>query len=312
MKTDRNALFTGALASAIAALAITLSSAAFGADPAGETTKAATTGGMDPHGGSVVANETAKAAAGGDVNAHRDSLLSKAMTKGLTTGGVDPHGDSLMSIQNSLQQFAHPEFVLRLFLSLALAVGCTWVIAWHPRGSKRIDPVAELDERKALILLGVVGAVVAEISGTTPTLAFVIFGIGALLRFRTVLDNPKATGKAILVVVIGLACGMGSWTMAVFVTAFSWVLIYFLDSHLTCNMTIRFDSEGDTRPLQNTVQSLLVSHRCRVQSCELSKGKKRMEFLFQMPAELDRDKLEADVRAKLPKAGDSQITIRVV
>ena len=41
-----------------------------------------------------------------------------------------------------------------------------------------------------------VGAVVAELSGTSQTLAFVIFGIGALLRFRTVLDNPKLTVKA--------------------------------------------------------------------------------------------------------------------
>ena len=81
------------------------------------------------------------------------------------------------------------------------------------------DPLADLEERKALILLGVVGAVVAELSGTSQTLAFVIFGIGALLRFRTVLDNPKLTGKAIMVVVVGLACGMGSWAMAVFVTA---------------------------------------------------------------------------------------------
>ena len=46
-----------------------------------------------------------------------------------------------------------------------------------------------------------VGAIVAELSGSSQTLAFVIFGIGALLRFRTVLDNPKVTGKAITVVV---------------------------------------------------------------------------------------------------------------
>src|SRR5205807_5733181 len=81
------------------------------------------------------------------------------------------------------------------------------------------NPLSDLEERKALILLGMVGAVVAELSGTSQTLAFVIFGIGALLRFRTLLDNPKLTGKAITVVVVGLACGMGSWAMAVFVAA---------------------------------------------------------------------------------------------
>ena len=142
---------------------------------------------------------------------------------GTTTGGIDPHGDSWLSIQHSLQQFAHPEFMLRLFLSLSLAVGCAWLIAWHPRRSSLLNPLSDLEERKALILLGMVGAIIAELSGSSQTLAFVIFGIGALLRFRTALDNPKLTGKAITVVVVGLACGMGSWAMAVFVTVFSWL-----------------------------------------------------------------------------------------
>ena len=98
--------------------------------------------------------------------------------------------------------------------------------------------------------------------------------------------------------------------MAVFVTAFSWVLFYWLDSHHTCQMTIRLDGSTDAKPLQDMVQSLLIMHRCRLQSCTLSKGNKRMEFLFQIPASLDSDKLEADVKAKLPKTGDSRVTIQ--
>src|SRR6266568_2009109 len=146
---------------------------------------------------------------------------AEEMAKLGTKGGADPASNSWQSIQNSIQQFGHPEFILRLFLSLSLAVACAWAIAWHPRRSSLMNPLSDFEERKALILLGMVGAVVAELSGTSQTLAFVIFGIGALLRFRTLLDNPKLTGKAITVVVVGLACGMGSWAMAVFVTAFT-------------------------------------------------------------------------------------------
>src|SRR5438093_13746600 len=101
------------------------------------------------------------------------------MAKTGATGGIDPKGNSWESIQQSIEQFGHPEFILRLFLSLSLAVGCAWAIAWHPRRASLVDPLADLEERKALILLGVVGAVVAELSGTSQTLAFVIFGIGA-------------------------------------------------------------------------------------------------------------------------------------
>jgi hypothetical protein len=164
---------------------------------------------------------------------------AEEMAKAGATGGIDPKGNSWVSIQQSIEQFAHPQFILRLFLSLSLAVACAWAIAWHPRRSSLMNPLSDFEERKALILLGMVGAVVAELSGTSSTLAFVIFGIGALLRFRTLLDNPKLTGKAITIVVVGLACGMGSWAMAVFVTAFTWLLVFWLDSHASCRVRIR-------------------------------------------------------------------------
>lgn len=305
MKTYHTLSVPRMLAALVATLAVILCLPAFSAEASKEPASSSTT-----EAGSTAATQTSQAANSADTVALTHPLLMKAPRPAM--GGVDPHGDSWLSIKNSFQQFGHPEFVLRLFLSLSLAVVCAWAIAWHPRSSKGIDPVAELEERKALLILGVVGSIVAEISGTTPTLAFVIFGIGALLRFRTVLDNPKATGKAILVVVIGLACGMGSWTMAVFVTAFSWVLLYYLDSHLTCHLTIRAGGEGDSKVLQDTVESLLLANRCRVQSCTISKGRKRMRFLVHMPAGLNRAKLEAEVRAKLPRNGDSEITLELV
>src|SRR6476620_7724065 len=237
---------------------------------------------------------------------------AEEMAKSGATGGIDPKGNSWVSIQQSIQQFGHPEFILRLFLSLSLAVGCAWAIAWHPRRASLINPLSDFEERKALILLGVVGAVVAELSGTSSTLAFVIFGIGALLRFRTVLDNPKLTGKAIMVVVVGLACGMGSWAMAIFVTAFSWVLVYWLDSHASCRIRIRLANNVNPQPVFGMVQSLLVSHKCKLQSSSLYEDKGRMVFLLYLPNGVDPTQLEHEVRAKLRKNQVSKITVDVI
>lgn len=256
---------------AIMALAVGLSSTAFGANPAEEMAKL-----------------------------------------GGNTGGIDPKGSAWVSIQQSVDQFGHPDFILRLLLSLALAVGCAWVIAWHPRRVSLHDPLSDLEERKALILLGVVGAVVAELSRTSQTLAFVIFGIGALLRFRTLLDNPKLTGKAIMIVVVGLACGMGSWAMAVFVTGFSWLLLFWLDSHSSCRVRIRLDDTEDPKPVFGTVQSLLVSHKCRLQSSSLYEDKGQMVFLLYIPTGVDPAELEAEVREKLRKNHISKIDVDVV
>jgi hypothetical protein len=237
---------------------------------------------------------------------------AEEMAKAGSTGGIDPKGNSWVSIQQSIEQFGHPEFILRLFLSLGLAVGCAYAVAWHPRRASLADPLADLEERKALILLGVVGAVVAELSGTSQTLAFVIFGIGALLRFRTLLDNPKLTGKAIMVVIVGLACGMGSWAMAVFVTAFTWVLVYWLDSHSSCRVRIRLDDGEDPKPVFGTVQSLLVSHKCRLQSSALYEDKGQMVFLLYIPSGVDPMQLEAEVRSSLKKHNVSKINVDVV
>ena len=234
------------------------------------------------------------------------------LAKAKSTGGIEPKGNSWVSIQESVEQFAHPDFILRIFLSLTLAVGCAWVIAWHPRRVSLHDPLADLEERKALILLGVVGAVIAELSGTSQTLAFVIFGIGALLRFRTLLGNPKLTGKAIMIVVVGLACGMGSWAMAVFVTAFTWLLLFWLDSHTSCRVRIRLDDVEDPKPVFGMVQSLLVSHKCRLQSSSLYEDKGQMVFLLYIPTGVDPGVLEAEVRSKLRKNHVSKIDVDVV
>jgi hypothetical protein len=237
---------------------------------------------------------------------------AEEMAKAAASGGIDPKGDSWFSIQKSMEQFAHPSFILRLFLSLTLAVGCAFAIAWHPRRASLRDPLRDFEERKALILLGVVGAVVAELSGTSQTLAFVIFGIGALLRFRTLLENPKLTGKAIMVVVVGLACGMGSWAMAVFVTGFSWLLMFWLDSHSSCEVRIRLDETEDPRPIFDAVQSLLISHKCKLQSSSLYEDKGRMVFLLYLPYGVDPTRLEHEVRSKLRKNNISKITIDLV
>ena len=237
---------------------------------------------------------------------------AEEMAKAGAGGGIDPKGNSWLSIEKSVEQFAHPSFILRLFLSLTLAVGCAFAIAWHPRRASLRDPLRDFEERKALILLGVVGAVVAELSGTSQTLAFVIFGIGALLRFRTLLDNPKLTGKAIMVVVVGLACGMGSWAMAVFVTAFSWLLMFWLDSHSSCEVRIRLDQTEDPKPVFDAVQSLLISHKCKLQSSSLYEDKGRMVFLLYLPNGVDPTRLEHEVRSKLRKNNVSKITVDVV
>ena len=43
---------------------------------------------------------------------------AEEMAKAAAGGGIDPKGNSWLSIEKSVEQFAHPSFILRLFLSL--------------------------------------------------------------------------------------------------------------------------------------------------------------------------------------------------
>lgn len=215
------------------------------------------------------------------------------------------------AIAHSASQFHHWGFLFRLAIGLTLSVVCAWVIAWHPRRSTKVDPLSDLEERKALILLGMVGAVAAEL-GVNQNMAFVIFGIGALIRFRTVLDNPKVTGKAIMVVVIGLACGMGHWAMAAFVTAAAWGLIFWLDSHLSARIRIRVASKLDLRHIYAEAQEFLHRNHCRIKSASVYDQKRQIVFLTHIPSDLDPIELETSLKAKLPKAAEGcDVDIRV-
>lgn len=236
--------------------------------------------------------------------------LEEAAKSTPVSGGTDPHGNSWLSIQNSIQQFSHIDFVLRLFLSFSLSVVCAWVLTWHPRRTSLWDPVVDLEERKTIIILGLVGAIVAELAGSSPPLAFVIFGIGALVRFRTVLDNPKLTGKAITVVVIGLACGMGSWVMAVFVTAFAWLLLFFLESYLTCRVRLRINKGADVNATLALLQPLLSARNCRILRTDVNAKKGLLILTVYMPAGLEPKMLEADIRQAIATDGTLEVNIK--
>ncbi|MBM4111906.1 MAG: hypothetical protein FJ253_00795 [Phycisphaerae bacterium] len=240
-----------------------------------------------------------------------DKATNAAADLTASSASSDSSPSGWQKIADNASKFYHWGFITRLFIGLGLAVACSWLIAWHPRRSTKVDPLSDLEERKALILLGLVGAVAAEI-GIDQNMAFVIFGIGALVRFRTVLQNPKVTGKAILVVIIGLACGAGQWAMATFVTAAAWGLIFWLDSHISARIRLRLSPKLDIKHVYGDVQEFLQRNHCRIKSTALYEAKRQITILAHIPADLDPVELEASLKAKLPKAADGcEVDIRV-
>ncbi len=214
------------------------------------------------------------------------------------------------SVVSSLDHFTNPWFVGSLLLGLATAAICGLLIAWHPRRSGKGDPVEDLEQRNTLILLAMVGAVVSELVRVDPAMALVVFGIGGLIRFRTVLDNPKVTGKAIMVVVIGLSCGLGELAMGVFFTLFAWLLIFWLDSavgfRIRVKMTGRCDSKASLLALLEAIRRV----GGRISSAEEYEHKRQLVVTGKLPSSVDPVKFKAMLSQKLPQGDDIDIDLK--
>ena len=220
------------------------------------------------------------------------------------THGPRSNQGSHEQLGSSFEQLFHFWFILRLVIGLVLSVALSLVIAMHPRRSTRLDPLSDLEERKTLVLLGVVGAVVAELVSVDSTMALVVFGIGGLIRFRTVLRNPKVTGKAILVVLLGLACGLGQFATAIFVTAFAWGLIMWLESHLSAYVKVRVGDKIDLGEAYSAVLDYMHAKHCRVQSSMTVDAKHQIVAMIHFPSHIDPKAMAAELKATLPRAGD--------
>jgi len=213
-------------------------------------------------------------------------------------------------VQTSFSHFTNGWFVLSLLMGLVVAALCAFAIAWHPRRSGKSDPVEDLEQRNTLIVLALVGAVVSELVRVDSAMALVIFGIGGLIRFRTVLENPKITGKAIMVVVIGLACGLGELAMAVFFTIFSWLLIFWLDSTVGFRLRLKLPSKSDPKGVTLTAMELIRKVGGKVSSAQEYEHKRQVIIVGKVPSSVDPVKFQASLLHRLPPGEDIDIDVK--
>jgi hypothetical protein len=130
--------------------------------------------------------------------------------------GPQPGPDDWRIITNSFALFRHAPYVADMVLGLLAAVGIGIALTASGRGASA-DPVARAEQRRATVTCALIGCIAAELVQAAEQfylgaeIALVLFGIGGLVRFRTVFDDPRQTGLAIIAAVLGLACGMSEY-----------------------------------------------------------------------------------------------------
>jgi hypothetical protein len=196
--------------------------------------------------------------------------------------------------------FADFGFLLNALFTLSLATVLGATVAYHPKHRQTADTLEEIEAPKVYVLYSVIGALIGiMVVKYGLVVGFVLFGIGGLIRFRTLLRSAVLTGHVIFVTLIGLSCGLDLPHVAVLASAFGFGLIYLLDSHVTYRIDIRgLPLEGFAAAAAQ-YRELLEGAGCRILNEKKNPGKQRAIFIFRINREVGRPRLEDLLETKI-------------
>ncbi len=216
------------------------------------------------------------------------------------------------SLGEGWQGFADVGFLASALLTLTLATVLGAAIAYHPKHRQTADTLEEIEAPKVYIMYAVIGAIIGiMVVKYGLVVGFVLFGIGGLIRFRTVLQSPRLTGQVILVTLIGLSCGLDMPHVAVLATAFGFGLIYILNSHVTYRIDVRALHSERITEAAAAYRALLENQGCRIVREKKDPAKERFTLIFQSAGRVKRDHLEdlleSEIDASLKGSVDWEI-----
>jgi uncharacterized membrane protein YhiD involved in acid resistance len=117
-------------------------------------------------------------------------------------------------------------------LLVAFALGAT--VSYRPwrvliPGARRPLPPA-IENAQAQTLIAVAGALMVSVIGDNMARAFGLVGLGAFIRFRSGIKDPRDAAVMFVMIGIGMACGLGNVPMALIAAAFCGVVLALFDA----------------------------------------------------------------------------------
>jgi hypothetical protein len=198
-----------------------------------------------------------------------------------------------------LEALRDPARVGELLLVVLGAVALGAVLAYHPFAARPVS-VEDLEQPKTIITYTVVGALIAIVVAAIPAMGFAIFGIGALMRFRTQLGAAKETGRVILSTVVGLLCGLQLWMAAVVGTAVAWVIILALEARVSTRMIVRGVEADALAQVAGEYAKALRGLGCRCGPPRKNPAKGQVSFSLQMPRKKTHEEIETALATAVP------------
>lgn len=206
----------------------------------------------------------------------------------------EPGGQGSDILLEGWTQFSNGWLLLDMSIVLLLALALGAVIAYHPSTRRRVSSLEHLEQPKTFLMYAMVAAVVALLVKFRPEMAIVVFGIGGLMRFRTMVGEAKDTGRVILVTVVGLCCGLKMFIVAIPATIIGWTLIYFLEKQVAGIIRVSGVSEETLQKAVGAYRKLIEKSGCTIIGEQSKFNKKQFLFVLKAAAEFDRESLAAE------------------
>ena len=205
---------------------------------------------------------------------------------GELAGTPVPHGEGWLG-------FTELDFLLDAFFNLVLAAALGAVIGYHPRRIRTADTLVEIEAPKVSIVYAVIGSLIGIlVVKYTLYMGFVLFGIGALMRFRTLMRSAQLTGQVIFATLIGLTCGLDLPHVAVLATGFEFLLTFVLEARITYRVDVRGLPADRFAEAADAYRAVFAEHRYRVLSETKRPDKGRVCFIFRSAGRDTREQIE--------------------
>ncbi len=189
------------------------------------------------------------------------------------------------------EQLKEPPTLAGLLVAFMLATVLSALIAYHPRSYGKARSLSDVESPKTYIMYALVGAVCGQIVTIEPSLAFLIFGLGGLMRFRTDVGAAKDTGRVILVTLIGLCCGLLRYDIAVISTVFAYGLIAALEGGTAYRVVVKGLNGEILLKSAAAYRKILDDEGCRILNEKKNFLKHTVRFTFRAPRGIDREDL---------------------
>lgn len=196
--------------------------------------------------------------------------------------------------------FTDIAFLANALATLTLAAVLGAIIAYHPKHLLTADTLEEIEAPKVFITYSVIGALIGiMVVKYGLVVGFVLFGIGGLIRFRTVLRSASLTGHVIFVTLIGLSCGLDLPHVAVLATVFGFILIHVLNTRITYRISVRALPQDRVAEAAAAYRKALEQKGCRIMNEKKMPEKEKVTFIFQGARAVSQQQLEEALEVQI-------------